>query len=450
MKKITFKRLIKMSLFVLLMMLSAIFIHYYRYRFTPLVNIGSVDQIVIEPLEVYTNKLSYQVGDSLFIYIKSKETGQGTINKTIQQNKFPIQTFDFNIQEQQINYTQSEKGCSWDISDTIIISEEFQPGYYSVDLETGNHKTTFNFVIENRKKSKIAVLAPLSTWVAYNNWGGKSLYVNNIEDKTTYYTSSKRPNPNNDIRVEANSTNYFLTNYNSILLPDYSLEYDLELLKQVDVIVLNYHAEYFSELMYNNLVTLLEDYNISLISLGANQMYWKTYWHDNYAYMECRKDLTSFDNHILNYGGMWRHHINKSEHNILGVQFTEEGMHSYAPYEVKNSTHWIYDNTNVKSGDLFGLYGIDSLPISGDETDKITASSNDITLLAKGLNCTSKNPYKNLNDNCSNNAGADFIIKTNPNYSVLSTGSIQSGSGLGNDKVFTTMINNFIHHEIDK
>ncbi len=451
MRNVTFKTIFRFSLILGILLISAIFFNYYRYRFIPLITIGSQDQIEISELEVYTNKLSYIVGDSIFISIKSDKPGIAHLNRINSKGiKTEVIYFPFKEHLQDINLTQSEKGCFWTITDTIHIHSGFLPGYYSLDLVTISDTTKFDFIIENRGLSKVAVLAPTSTWVAYNNWGGKSLYNNFIEEKTTYYVSTKRPNPKNDVRVEANSSNYFLDHYDAMLLPDYSLEYDLDLLKQVDVIVLNYHAEYFTEKMYNNLVSLLENNNISLLSLGGNQMYWKTYWHNDYQYMECRKDLTSFDNHILNYGGMWRHHFNKAEHHILGVQFTDAGMHSYAPYEVKNAEHWIYKNTGVKQGDLFGFYGIDRLPISGDETDKMVTFSEDITLLAKGLNCSEKNPIKNLDDNCFNNAGADFVLKTNPNYTVLSTGSIQSGSGLGIDTVFTTMIDNFINHEVNK
>lgn len=449
MKKMTSKFIFRVVFTLIILSFSAVFVHYFRYRYIPLVTVGTLDDIKINALEVYTNKLTYQTGDTVFVYIKSDKKGIGHVNR-IQSDlsDYTYKHFGFKKQPQDINLTQSEKGCLWNISDTLILDHTYKPGYYNLKLTTESDTTVYNFIIENRKPSKVAVLAPISTWVAYNNWGGKSLYNNFVEPKTTYYVSSQRPNPLNDVRVEANSTNYFIDQYNAVLLPDYALEYDVEFLKSVDVIVLNYHAEYFTQKMYDHLQALLEKHHVSLISLGGNQMYWKTKWHNHYSYMECRKDLTSFDGDILDYGGMWRHHLNKAEHNILGVQFTDAGMHSYAPYEVKNADHWIYKNTKVKQGDIFGMKGVDHLPISGDETDKIVSYSDNITLLAKGLNCSKNNPVKGFDDNCMKNNGADFILKTNPNYSVLSTGSIQSGSGLGIDSVFTTMINNFIHHEI--
>lgn len=447
MKKITLKSFFWISFSLGILCLLAIFTHYFRYRYIPLVLVGTESQIEIDSLEVYTNQLTYQIGDSIFIHIKSNQSGFGELHRIESDHTLNrTDSFQFNKQQQDIHLSQSKDGCFWKVSDTILVTRSHNPGYYSLDLKTTTDTTSFRFIIENRTPSKIAVLAPASTWVAYNNWGGQSLYHNYIEDKTTYYVSSQRPYPNHDVRVEAHSTNYFIDNYNAILLPDYALEYDMDLLNSADVIVLNYHAEYFTETMYNNLVSLLEDGHKSLISLGGNQMYWKTQWHNGYKTMECRKDLTSFDDHYLNYGGMWRHHYNKAEHHILGVQFTDAGMHSYAPYEVKHAEHWIYKDTYVKPGDIFGLSGIDNLPLSGDETDKMNGNSDQVIVLAKGLNCSKNNPIKGLDDNCLDNAGADFVLKTNPNYLVLSTGSIQSGSGLGIDTVFTKMIQNFIEY----
>lgn len=451
MNTIRIKRILWICLSLGILGFFAVFIHYYRYRFIPLVITGTEDQIQINPLEVYTDQLTYQTSDSIFVYIKSDQSGFGILERIESNNKrSQVDNFSFKTQTQNISTQQPKTGCHWTVSDTLLIRDHYKPGYYSLRLETKTDTTSFEFIIEQRQSSKIAVLAPTSTWVAYNNWGGQSLYNNYLEEKTTYYVSSKRPNPENDVRVEAHSTNFFLNNYNAILLPDYALEYDTDLLKDVDVIVLNYHAEYFTELMYNNLLSLLENKGISLISLGGNQMYWKTMWNKEYDIMECRKDLTSFDNSILNYGGMWRHHLNMAEHNVLGVQFTDAGMHSYAPYEVKQSNHWIYKNTGVKDGDLFGYSGIDKYPLSGDETDKVVTPSENTIVLAKGLNCTDKNPVKGMDDNCMGNDGADFVLKTNPNYSVLSTGSIQSGSGLEIDPVFTQMIENFIKYTLSQ
>lgn len=446
MKKVNLKKIILGSILGCIALICCIFLYYFRYRFMPLISIGNEDHIEISDLEVYTNKLSFSAQEDIEFYVKSNSNGTGYL---IHNESTKVDSFEFSSKTYPFNKTESANGCSWLVSGKITPNKPLQPGYYALVAETEKDTSKFHFIIENRKKAKIAVLAPTSTWVAYNDWGGQSLYINNFEKKTTYFVSSKRPNPKQDVRVERHSTNFFLEHYNAILLPDYALEYDMDLLKTVDVIVLNHHAEYFTETMYNHLQQLIEKHKISLISLGGNQMYWKTKWNADYSQMECRKDLTSFEGNILDYGGMWRHHLNKAEHNILGVQFTDAGMHSYAPYEVLEPNHWIFKGLDLKKGDLFGYHGIDSFPLSGDETDKMVKQTPNMTLLAKGLNCSTKNPVKGFDDNCKENNGADFIYKALKSNSILSTGSIQSGSGLGVDTVFTKMIENYLKKEID-
>ena len=53
----------------------------------------------------------------------------------------------------------------------------------------------------------------------------------------------------------------------------------------------------------------------SLISIGGNQIYWKTKWNSDTDVMECRKDLTFFKN-TFDLGGMWKHNF-KSEDRLL-------------------------------------------------------------------------------------------------------------------------------------
>jgi len=429
---------------LILLFTLAVLANYYRYRFIPLVHVGEIDNVTFNGTEGYTDKLSYNLLDTIFISIKAQHNGKAYISKLDVKNCI-IDSILINPTRQNLNDSLSEYGCNWKVTNFIVLDSKYTPGYYSIEYKSNSNVVYSNFIIENHSKSKIAILAPISTWVAYNDWGGKSLYWNYFEPKTVYNVSTKRPFTEPINKAESNIANFFIDNYNASLIPDFYLENEMELLNKYDIIVLSYHCEYFSSKMYDNLKLLIEKQEKSLISLGANQIYWKTKWNDNHTVMECRKDLTSFDDYGFDYGGMWRHHFNKSEHNLLGVRFTEVGMHSYAPYEIKSHEHWIFDGLDVKKESVFGINGINNLPISGAETDKFVSLKSNMTLLAKGLNCTNLNgKYNSIDDNCELNAGADFIIIENKNNCILSTGSIESGAGLGYDNTFTRMITNFV------
>ena len=80
----------------------------------------------------------------------------------------------------------------------------------------------------------------------------------------------------------------------------------------------------------------------------------------------------------------------ESEARLTGVSTTETGIMTGAPYRVVDGSHWIYEGTGLRNGDLFGTESQhERCPggASGHETDKMTANSPAGTkLLAKGLN----------------------------------------------------------------
>ena len=440
------KHLLKILVAIPFLCCLAVFVHYYKFRYIPLVASRNYEDISFKDIEGYTDKLSYRLSDTIHISLNAKKQGKGYITK-LTNGETVIDSFSVNITKQIFDEGSAENGCNWSVYKSIFLDKNYSPGYYSIEYKSNTESSYSHFIIENRAASKVAILAPVATWVAYNDWGGKSLYKNYFESKTVYYVSSQRPFQSPINKGESNLSSFFIKNYEAALLPDYYLETEVALLKNYDVIILAHHCEYFSEKMYKNLRHLIENEKKSLISLGGNQLYWKTKWDNGFKVMECRKDLTSFSGTTFDYGGMWRHHIYQSEHRLLGVRFTEDGMHSYAPYEVKNPSHWMYRNLNVSQGSVFGRTGVNGLPLSGGETDKIVSLKDNMTLLAKGLNCTGQNnEYTSIDGNCGENPGADFVILENEGYSILSTGSIESGAGLGVDPIFTGMIKNFIEY----
>ena len=268
--------------------------------------------------------------------------------------------------------------------------------------------------------------------------GGKSLYNNIIDSSNVYFVSNQRPNSNmlklgdnnENIFVESNIYNWFDKTYNITIYPDNILDIHKDILNDVSIIVLSYHCEYISESTYNRLSELVNIKGKSLISLGGNQIYWKVKWNTAFTIMECRKDLTFFEN-SFEIGGMWKHNL-RGEERLLGIRYTKAGIHTFSPYKIQLPMHWLFENINLPSDSIFGKRGLNGLPLSGIETDKTTIfTSYNVDILAKGMN--------------PENGGAEFIYKKhNNNNGVLSTGSINSGAGLGYDYVFTQIIINFI------
>ena len=69
---------------------------------------------------------------------------------------------------------------------------------------------------------------------------------------------------------------------------------------------------------------------------------------------------------------------NESEAHLLGVVYTATGIMTAAPYRVVDQSHWVFEGTGLKEGDLFGEKSLHMrIPggASGHETDKISPKS---------------------------------------------------------------------------
>ena len=286
-KSLTFKKFIIITLSIIICLSIVIFFWFFRYRFKLLVSTEIKDGMIPGLIEGYSDKLFYFKDDSIKFYLKSStENNNIYIDKIISPyNHQRIYENSFGLLNQETNNQQSELGCNWKESLQIKINDLFDDGYYIVTLvDNFKNEFSFPFIINDKQKNKkITLLAPTSTWVAYNAWGGKSLYDNIIDSSNVYFVSTNRPNTllekgKHDINVEANIFNWFEKEYDINIYPDNILDQYPDILDNSDIIILSYHCEYISAKTYNKLIELVEEDGKSLISIGGNQIYWKSKW----------------------------------------------------------------------------------------------------------------------------------------------------------------------------
>ncbi len=452
-----FKKLFLLAIFILIAGLLFIVGWFYSYRYEKIISLEKTPLMKRQSIEGYTGQYHYQGHDTVRFFLRSTTPdGKGFLRRITKPYRYDtLATYSIGKISQPINNAQANKGCAWKSSLKLPINDTFKSGFYNLHLSNKKGVSNISFLVNKPKPNpEVAILVPVTTWVAYNQWGGKSLYKNGIDSSKVYEVSADRPNTAlnytgkrrlHSIPIQANIYHWFDKRFRTTILPDYSLEKLPKVLKEADIIVLAYHCEYFSKSMYDNLEQLVYRNKSSLISLGGNQIYWKVRWHDNYSRLECHKDLTCFKN-SWSIGGMWRHNL-RPEAGFLGVQFTPSGMGTYAPYKVLKPGHWLYKGIDTKKGDLFGRKGINQYPICGDETDKTTFfSQQNVVTLAKGLNPVEA-PEKAIyqeDKGWQGKGGGEMVFKPiNEQAGIVATGSIQSGSGLGRDSVFTAMIRNF-------
>ena len=340
--------------------------------------------------------------------------------------------------------------------------------------------STFAFpwiVAPARPQAPIAVLASNINWNAYNNFGGRSNYINPAQfpptptvnarldldrytdpdhifyDRDDYAPLSfDRPEPINHINPTTKITDPIESRVAVHLAPAewrllgwleregfaYDLYAETQLhfgdlnLEDYKVLVLGPHPEYWSRQMYTRLKSWVFDGGGKLVYLGGNGLNCEVEFID-------RNTMTvrNGDKRVIQPRGLEsRFHLRReSEANLLGAVYTDAGAMTGAPYAVVDDSHWIFAGTGLKKGDLFGercLHMRCPGGASGHETDKISPSSpKNVRLLAKGTN--------------RDNGGAEMVCyEVAGGGAVFSAGSINYVSSLPVDDAISRITANVL------
>ncbi len=347
-------------------------------------------------------------------------------------------------------------------------------GLYYLHAKGEQTGTFFSFpwiVAPAKPQAKIAVLASTNTWLAYNNFGGRSNYINadrlpetpvvNARQDLIRYTgagafntwgfpdeeylplSFERPEPGNVVREHEEVTDPITGRLPCGMAPaewrllgwlereKFAYDYYSELhlhngeldLDQYTILMISVHPEYWSREMYLRVKEWVWQRGGKLIYLGGNGL--------NCEVEFLGEDALRFKTHLAPVNGselgmpdpknpdfyfdsrMAR--TLESEANLLGVVCTESGIMTAAPYRVLNAAHWVFARTGLNNGDLFGETSLqERIPggASGHETDKRSPHSPPGTeLLAKGTN--------------RDDGGAEIVCYQTPSGgAVFSVGSI--------------------------
>ncbi|MDB6121224.1 MAG: hypothetical protein JWQ71_217 [Pedosphaera sp.] len=350
-----------------------------------------------------------------------------------------------------------------------VVTAPERSGLYYFHAETTSGKfLSFPWVVAPAKaQAKIAVLASTNTWNAYNNFGGRSNYINPTQlpprptvrarqDLSRYTTqqsvwsspnseyaplSFDRPEPFNyipkDIQVtdpirgrqacHLAETEWRLLGwlerekFNHDFYSDYQLHSGQLDLDAYQVLIISTHPEYWSKDAYLRVKQWVFERGGKLLYLGGNGIDCKVEF-PNPASMKCNTWLPNPAGALefidpadgKRYECRFHNQV-EAPAQLLGVIFTETGIATAAPFRVADAAHWIFSGTGLKNGDVFGTNSLhERCPggASGHETDKRTASTpKNTAFLAQGLNV--------------NNGGAEIVYhETESGGAVFSVGSI--------------------------
>jgi hypothetical protein len=172
-------------------------------------------------------------------------------------------------------------------------------------------------------------------------------------------------------------------------------------LDQYEVVILNTHNEYFSKEMYFQVKEWVYARGGKLVYFGGAGMQAEFDFDDEYT-IRCRQELIAEQR-------------KESAACLLGIEYTHEGFQSGAPFRVLDASHWVFANTGLRNGALFGKKSLhERCPggASAHELDKISADSPpNLQHLAKGTNA--------------NETGADMTYyETESGGAVFAVGSL--------------------------
>jgi N,N-dimethylformamidase len=402
------------------------------------------------------------------------------------------------------DYTQT--GVGWNkigygsAHHTQFVTGPERSGLYYLHAKGEKSREFFSFpwiVAPARPSAPVAVLASTNTWLAYNNFGGRSNYINasrlpdepvvnarqdlirysragsfnewGFADEEYLPLSFERPEPGNAVRENEEVTDPIEGRLPCGMAPaewrllgwleregfayDYYSEQQFHCgeldLDAYRVLILSVHPEYWSREMYLQVKEWVHRRGGKLMYLGGNGL--------NCEVEFLGDDRLRFKTHLApSTGGALgmpdpknpdvylesrMHRTLESEANLLGVVCTETGIMTAAPYRVLAADHWIFAGAGLANGDLFGTHSLQERihgGASGHETDKISPHSpGNVQLLAKGIN--------------PDDGGAEMVYYESPSGgAVFSAGSITYVPCLLVDDAISRITANVLHRFLSR
>ena len=335
--------------------------------------------------------------------------------------------------------------CRWRDPYTLETSDAgdaWTTGVYLARL-TAHPSSLQSFIVfvvrDDARDSAIVFQSSVTTFAAYNNWGGKSLYAFNSGNAPARKVSFDRPYATNPYGVRLDGAGDFLRRweYNAVRFLERE-GYDLAYLTDVDThersdaftrhrIVLSVgHDEYWSRPMRERFEAA-RDRGIHLAFLGADVSYWQIRFEPSsagapdrtiVAYKEAAdsSDPLAIDGDPRNnrlVTGRWRDRpVSRPEERLVGVMYATDPVDG--DIVIEGASHWAFAGTNLKRGDaLRGLLGYEVDAIYGG------GPANLVRLAHSPFVDQGKTRY------------ADMTIYTAPSDAlVFATGSMQWNWGL--------------------
>ncbi|MGH2557761.1 MAG: N,N-dimethylformamidase beta subunit family domain-containing protein [Thermomicrobiales bacterium] len=374
---------------------------------------------------------------------------------------------------------------------TQFVTGPERSGLYYLQAK-GESGRFFSFpwvVAPDKPSAPIAVLAATNTWNAYNNFGGRSNYINadclpttptvnarldlprynrvgtfgvwQHPDDAYQPLSFERPEPGNSVPERTEAADPITGRLGCAMAPaewrllawleregygyDFFSEHHLHTgaldLDAYQVLIISVHPEYWSRQMYQRVKDWVYQRGGRFMYLGGNGINCEVEFLDDATlrFLTFKPsesgDLGYYDKEHDRWVDSRFHRTYESEASLLGVTTTEAGIMTAAPYRCLTPDSWVFTGTGLREGDLFGAEGLQERchgGASGHETDKMSSSTPPGAVhLAKGTN-----PEE---------GGADMVTYQTPSGGeVFSVGSITWPASLLVDRYTSAITRNVL------
>jgi hypothetical protein len=298
----------------------------------------------------------------------------------------------------------SEHGCGWPVT-LAIATDGWRSGYYAVAVVAGDERADACVVVRPRPDDPAPLLLVLatSTWNAYNDWGGPSLYTGGTrvsferpfadgflvkpepigrmmqttpDREAMGYRDWARPLGLSDWSGGAGWWNWerpFLhwaesNGYRVDVATSHDLEAHPDVLHGHRLSLHVGHDEYWSWGMRDALDAHVAAGGNAAIFSG-NTCFWQIRFDDGGRAMTCFKYRADAEDPVLGtpderfLSGIWSdRRVGRPETSTIGLTFTRGGYSRYGlgvprasgGFTVARPDHWVFEGTELRNGDTFG------------------------------------------------------------------------------------------------
>jgi hypothetical protein len=267
-------------------------------------------------------------------------------------------------------------GCGWPRAYTLDVPAHWPSGFYAATLTNADGEgTTLHFVVRARvpgSSAKILLAIPVTTFQAYNEWGGNSLYGTPAHERSRR-VSFNRPGgtgPGRPAKLLA-----FLSERRVAveLCTSIDLHEDPRLLESYRLFISSGHDEYWTREMRDHVERFVSDGGNAAFFSG-DVCFWQARLEDGGRTLVCYRDaledpLLGVDDSRVTV--RWATPpVNRPENTMTGVgsragagNWLVEGAWRSAEYTVNFPEHWVFEGTGLTLGQTFARGSV------GYETD---------------------------------------------------------------------------------